>query len=77
LQRTDCSVLNVINMSRGVDHCERDYSLVAYVLPRSHQAVLIEDVYFESSIGTIRLVVNHDVLQSEYHCPVKRRGITL
>jgi hypothetical protein len=64
-------------VSIGVDHCERDYSLVADILPGSHQTVLIEDVNFESSIRTIRLVVNNDVFQSEDHCPINRRGIPL
>ena len=77
LQRRDQSVLVVINLSRGVDHCERDNSLVADILPGSHQTVLIEDVNFEISIRTIRLVVNHDVLESEDHSPIKRRGIPL
>lgn len=77
MQTKNQNVLTVINLSRSVDHCERDYSLVADILPGSHQTVLIEDVNFENSIRTIRLVVNYNVLKREYHCPIKRRCIPL
>jgi hypothetical protein len=61
MQRRDQNILTVINQSRGVYHCERDYCLVADIVPGSYQTVLIEEVNFEISIRTIRLVVNHDV----------------